>query len=109
MPTPRKYASSAERQAAHRRRSREAVAALSAAKGLPAVSPVTTLPSIRRWQALLHAASHALESARDEMQVYVENRSEGWQDSQKAEEMQERIQAIEAAMDALQSITWNGQ
>ena len=109
MPTPRKYASSAERQAAHRRRSSDALAALSVAKGLPAVSPINTLPSLRRWQAMLHTASQVLESACEEMQAYADDRSESWQDSQKAEDMAERIQAIEAATDALHSISWNGQ
>lgn len=107
MPTPRKYANSAERQAAHRRRSREAVAVLAAAKGLPALSPITTLPSGRRWQAMILSATAALETARDEMQAYAEDRSERWQDSPKAEEMAERIQAMEDATDALHSITWN--
>jgi hypothetical protein len=63
---------------------------------------------MRRWQAMLAAASHVLESARDEMQAYADGRSEGWQDSEKAEEMAERIQAIETAMEALQTVTWTG-
>ena len=56
MPTPRRYASPAERQAAYRRRQTETRRMEQKAKGLPPLPAVAAIPGHARWQALLRQA-----------------------------------------------------
>lgn len=69
MPTPRKYATSADRQAAYRAR-RNATAA-----SLPRTS---SIPGYRRWAVMLSQAQGLLEQVTEEMAVYRDERSEAW-------------------------------
>ena len=74
MPPPRQYADAAAKQAAYRTRQAQARRAEQLAKGVPPAAPLPTMPSRARWQALLAQAQRALETARDEMQAYYEDR-----------------------------------
>lgn len=108
MPTPRKYNNPAERKAAYRHRCRQALAALGERKGLPASAPIPTIPSYPRWNAVLASARALLNMARDEMEVYTDERSEAWQDSERAQQMVDNITAIEEALSALDNISLGG-
>jgi hypothetical protein len=98
MPTPKQYASAAQRQQAYRQRQQQARLVERQQKGLPAAPAIATLPGERRWQALLASAQAALACVHSEMQDYYDERSDAWQESQRAEDLLERIDAIEAIM-----------
>ena len=80
----------AEKQKAYRERQR-----LKAMGQLPAAPAPCNIPATRRWAALIAQARTALETARDEMQAYHDDRSEDWQESDRGQEFAETISALE--------------
>ena len=104
MPTPKQYACSAQRQRAYRQRQQQARLVERQEKGLPAAPAIATLPGERRWQALLDHAHSALVCVHSEMQTYYDERSDVWQESQRAEAILERIEAIETLMADLDAV-----
>jgi hypothetical protein len=105
MPQARKYATRAEQQVAYRQRCDKARKAEMAAKGLPSLPAISTLPGWPRWNASLKAANELLTRTLDEMQEYFDDRSELWQESERGEEHQERIASLETLLDALSDLT----
>ena len=95
MPRPRLYASNAEKQRAYRaaRKQREQQQATDA---LPRPPGIANMAAKRRWNTLLDQAKNNLETLRDEMQAYYDDRSEAWQESDRGQAMEERIEALEA-------------
>lgn len=109
MPQERKYRDQAERQRAYRERQAAARWSELAKKGLPASAAVPTMPSQARWSGLLASALQNVETARDEMQTYWDERTERWQDSERGEAMAERIAALEqVALDLLDAAAGGG-
>ena len=104
MPTPRRHESAAARQRAYRQRRKLSLLNLTSPKDLPASSHLRAIPSLRRWKALREQAQTALRTLRDEMQTYQDQRSEAWQESQKAERFQEAIEKLEETLEVLQDI-----
>lgn len=106
MPRPRQtpdhILSRAEIQKAYRERQKQAREQELQQKGMPASRPIPSMPNTPRWTAMLDAARAQIETARDEMQSYYEERSEQWQEGEKGEAMQERITQLETAIEALQ-------
>ena len=101
MPTPRRYVNPAQRQAAYRQRTALARRQEQEAQGLPPLPAVATLPGHPRWQALGRQALQLLETMQTEMQAYYEQRSEPWQDSERGEVFQERLQALQEAYEGV--------
>ena len=104
MPTPRKYANSAERQAEYRAR-------CSLRKGMkPEVEgqqPLLRIPQAlgeRRWNAMLGQARSLMESVTDEMESYYEEKSERWQESERGERFTERMESIAEVTDLLRDL-----
>lgn len=104
MPTPRLHSDGASRQAAYRARMAAARTAERTAKGLPPAPAVPTIPGTARWDALLQTARAALETVREEMQEYFDDRTEGWQEGERGASMQERIDAIDALLSDLDGL-----
>ena len=104
MPPPRQHNTNAERQAAYRQRQAEARAAEQQSKGLPALPTVPTLPGGKRWQAMQEQARALLQTMADEMQGYFDERSEAWQESEKAEAMQTRLDTVNEILEQLESL-----
>jgi hypothetical protein len=104
MATPRRYANQAERQAAYRRRVAEARRQELAAKGMPALPTVSTLPGSQRWAGMTRQALLLLQTVEAEMQDYYEQRSEPWQESQRGERMAERLQLLQEAIAAVEEL-----
>ena len=94
MPTPRKYASAAQRQAAYRQRC--------AGQGNPAGIPL--LPGHRRWKAMRKQCLSILEMAIVEMDVYLAQRSDVWHDSERGEVFVEIIESMAEIVAALRDI-----
>ncbi len=104
MPTPRKYATEAEKHRAYRERRATARLQELQAKGLPAAPPIATMPGTARWQSLIQHGYAALDASRDEMDVYFDERSEEWQQSERGEELQERIERLTEITDMLNEL-----
>jgi hypothetical protein len=94
MPTPRKHESPAARQRAYRQRVKGARLVELKAKGLPDAPGIPTIPGKVRWHAMVYQALALLWAAQGEIQSYMDDRSEAWQESQKAEALQEVKEAI---------------
>ena len=94
MPRTRKYQTSAERQAAYRRRR--------AQQGH--TDPIPPAPGQRRWRAMLKAASALLGCAATEMQNYFDQHSEQWQSSQAGESLAEMLESLEDALTTLEDL-----
>jgi enamine deaminase RidA (YjgF/YER057c/UK114 family) len=101
MPQPKEYRSNADRQAAYRRRRKEAHAALQSAKGLPPLPAVATMPGWRRWRQVLEQFEQALSEAHEQMQRYYDDRSDDWIESEKADEFTEKMEAVEELIDQI--------
>ena len=98
MPTPRKYASPAERQAAYRRR----LAATNRMQAAPPPPVPGRSPSAARWPLLIRHAQQLLRTAEKAMQEYYDQRSESWQESERGETLLERLQNVQEAQAALE-------
>jgi hypothetical protein len=100
MPTPKQYASAAERQRAYRQRQAQARRQpdVSAVPRLPAIA---TMPGEARWRALHQHASALLSTLQTEMLAYYEARSETWQESERGELFLARLEALESLLDGL--------
>ena len=95
MPTPRKYTSAAQRQAAYRVR----LAAQSQTQ--PKSNAIPVVPGYRRWRAMRNQCLCILDAAISEMEAYHDQRSDVWRDSERGEaltEMMESIAEIAAAL-----------
>lgn len=101
MPQPKQYENRAQRQAAYRRRRAQAHAAQLAARSLPTLPALPTMPGHRRWTALEQLAIWALQTDLEERHNYFDDRSEAWQESERAEAFQERIDILEQALEPL--------
>ena len=104
MPTPRRYPDAAARQAAYRARQAEARRQEQAAKGLPALPAVATLPGYARWRTLVRQATLLLQTVQEEMQAYHDDRSESWQESERGECFREELEALQAAQSAVEEV-----
>jgi hypothetical protein len=104
MPQQRQYPDNATKQRAYRARQAQAHRAEQEARGLPPASSLPTLPSRARWQALLTQAQLFLETARDEMQVYYDHRSEAWQQGERAATLQDQLDSLGQALDELDAL-----
>ena len=101
MPTPRRYADPAQRQAAYRRRLAEARQQQWKARQVPPPPPIPTMPGRRRWEAMTQHVAQLLQTVQHEMQTYYDLRSEAWQTSERGEAFLERLQALEEAVGAV--------
>ena len=105
MPTPRQHQSNADRQKAYRQRQRQARSEEQAAKRLPPLPAIPTLPGMARWKALHAQASAALDTMQAEMQSYYDDRSETWQESERGTAFQEMLDQVEETRSAIDDLT----
>jgi hypothetical protein len=104
MPQQRQHPDHAARQRAYRARQAQARRDQLQAKGLPPTSPIATLPSRARWRALLAQARLFLETARDELQAYYDERSDTWQEGDRAATMAEQLDGLAQSLDTLDAL-----
>jgi len=104
MTQPRLHPDPAARQRAYRARQADARRDELLAKGLPPAAPIPSLPSRARWLALQARARTALEAARDEMQAYHDDRSEAWQQGERAAALLEHRDALTQLLDDLDAL-----
>jgi|SRR5580658_8372370 hypothetical protein len=106
MPQPKLHASAAARQSSYRNRQEDARKSVLAAKGLPPLPSISTLPGWPRWKASVDAARALLQQALDEMNDYFNDRSESWQEGDRGDEHQQRIASMEAVIDAIAELNF---
>jgi|SRR5579884_4514137 len=87
----RQYATNADRQAAYRARMRQANLP---PLYLPALAPLSTLPSTGRWRAAVDLCGRLLQVLAEEMQAYADQRSERWQESEAGDLFLERLDQV---------------
>lgn len=97
----------AEKQAAYRERQQQARAEQLAAKNLPPLPAVPTIPGTARWMAQREQARLLLQTMRDEIENYISDRSDAWQESDRAELFQTAIDQADAALSELDSLTFD--
>jgi len=103
MPQPKVYESHAQRQAAYRRRCQDARRQQLQAKGLPVLPAISTMPGTVRWnQAMAHVCS-LLALIEQEMQAYYDDQSEAWLESERADQFQERLEAVSQALQSVEA------
>jgi hypothetical protein len=97
MPAPKKYANSAQRQAAYRSRCKE--------RTEPPQTALATGAAYRRWEKMRKQALDLLNQVAAEMEIYHDQRSETWQESERAEEFNELMESISDTAEALADIS----
>jgi hypothetical protein len=78
-----------------------------AAKGLPLLPVIASLPGTARWSGQRLLALTVLGTMRDEMQAYYEDRTERWQESDRGQAMAERLDDLDAIFDSVDSFEVN--
>lgn len=105
MPQPRKYQSAAQRQAAYRHRNEQATRNLLATRGLPPMPALPAIPGTVRWNAIIGQIKQLAGTARTEMEHYAEQRSEAWNDSERAEQHQDKQNILDDLIELIEN--WN--
>jgi hypothetical protein len=101
MPQPAKYPNQAARQAAYRARREQATREAAKQRGLPPLPALPAMPGTARWNAALTLALRLVEEVSEQMQDYFDERSQPWQDSDRAQDFTTRLDNVEAAREAL--------
>jgi len=104
MPIPKRYADQAAKQRAYRTRVALARRQEQEAEGLSPPPTVASRPGERRWSALLQRAQAALQMLRDEMDAYAMERSEAWQEGERAEQLQARLEVLDEVLERLEEV-----
>ena len=105
MPQPKYDESAAARQAAYHKRCAGVRRAELAARGLPSLPAIPTMPGWPRWSASKEAAHHLIERTVAEMQGYFDDLSEEWQDRERGQEHQDKIDLMQGLLDAFTDLT----
>jgi hypothetical protein len=71
---------------------------------LPAAPIIANIPPERRWKALQDQARTALQTMLDEMTTYHQDRSDTWQDSERGEAFQERLDTLTEIVENLDDL-----
>ena len=101
MPLPKVFANNAERQRAYRMRQKQKPKSEPVA---PRKASINSMPSTARWKSLREQAMSALQSLQEEMQAYLDDRSEAWQESERGINFQDKIETVEDAASAVHGI-----
>lgn len=104
MPTPRRYATQALRQAAYRQRTRRSQDNLLLQRGLPKGSAIPSIPGTARWKAAIKQSKELMDMVVEEMQGYHDDRSEEWQETTQAEALIERMEALQELIDQFDAV-----
>lgn len=104
MAQTRYHESNADRQRAYRHRQSQAVAERLAAKGLPPLPSIATMPGQRRWDQALQSVHATLQTVVEEMTDYHSERTEEWQESERGEEFEQRLDEITELLEKAQGL-----
>ena len=91
----------AEKQSAYRKRQERSRQEEFELKSLPPLHAVPSMPSRARWKKMKQNAVSVLDSMKDEMQSYFDDRSDKWQESDKGSEFQEELDTLDEVISQL--------
>ena len=94
MPQPRKYIDQAEKQRAYRARLQAEQLQQHAAKA----------PTYAKWRKALQEAASILQNTETEIDAWMQERSERWQESDRASEMEEDREQLRDLVEAIASL-----
>ena len=94
MPQPRKYATAAERTRAYRERLAAAPLAERAAKA----------PTYAKWRKSLRDAHALLNATYEEIHYWMQERSERWQESDRAGEMEADRDQLQEIVESIENL-----
>ena len=100
MPAPRRYADAAARQRAYRQR--QAVSTFDVE--IPPPTAIRAMPSHSRWKAMQNKAALLLATVVSEMEIYRDDRSDQWQESDNALAFDEKLELVREALGAIEAI-----
>ena len=66
---------------------------------------IATLPGQARWIAALSSAQALVAQVSTEMRDYYDERTETWQESERGEQFQERLDALEELLSQFEQIS----
>lgn len=95
-------ATNAQRQAAYRRRRRAIMDDILSMRGLPPLPAVSTIPGWPRWKEAMTRIVAQMEVIENEMNEYYDERSERWQESDKAETFYNNRELLRTIIDFAQ-------
>ena len=95
-------ATNAQRQAAYRRRRRDMIDDILSMRGLPPLPAVSTIPGWSRWKEAMARIVAQMEVIENEMSEYYDERTERWQESNKAETFYNNRELLRAIIDFAQ-------
>ena len=101
MPQERKYTSSANRQAAYRKRCDLERRIELVSRGIPPLPAIPTMPGWPRWNTAMRLAQDLIQRTQAEMEQYFDDRSETWQESERGVEHQNTTDILEAVLDTM--------
>jgi hypothetical protein len=102
--TDKQRAQTAARQQRFRERQAQMRRVEQAAKGLPALPAIASIPGQARWRNSLASAHLLIAQVQEEMEAYYADRSEAWQESERGEEFVQRQEGIEAVLSQLEPL-----
>jgi hypothetical protein len=97
-----KYASNAERQRAYRRRKRDRIDDILSMKGLPSLPAISSIPGWPRWKEGMTRIAAQMEVIESEMTDYFDERTERWQESDKAETFDQNLNTLRILIEKAQ-------
>jgi hypothetical protein len=95
-------ATNKERQAAYRKRRRDIIDNILSMRGLPPLPAVSTIPGWPRWKEAMARIVAQMEVIETEMSEYYHERTERWQESDKAETFYNNRELLRTIIDFAQ-------
>jgi hypothetical protein len=104
MPQPKRHRNAAAKQRSYRQRLEAKFGASVCPAQTPKASPVSVIPSTARWRAMREHAVGLLGNLKTEMENYRADRTGNWQESEKGEAFQEKLDLLQEAVAILDAI-----
>jgi hypothetical protein len=95
-------ATNAQRQAAYRKRRRSVIDEILAQRGLPTLPAIASIPGWPRWKEAMERIVYQMQMVEDEMSDYYDQRSDRWQESERADRFQESLDALRVVIETAQ-------
>jgi hypothetical protein len=105
MLTDKQRRQTALRQQRFRERQQQVRRAEQAAKGLPPLPSIASMPGSVRWRAALQAAQALVGQVEAEMDAYYADRSESWQEGEAGTQFLQRQEAVAEVLSQLEALT----
>lgn len=96
----------AQRQKAYRDRRRQ-VNAIRATYGFPPATSATIRPAFKRWIQLTETTRTAATTIADELETFINNRSDAWKDGPRGEHLAEQLEQLQTIIEQVDELVWD--